>query len=87
MGGERLHPLYGPDHSDITTTDLATELRMTRAFHTEATSTDIHDHTEMIKTATGLYYRLGALVAALDAERGAVRWSVTRCCGPRWSRS
>jgi hypothetical protein len=53
VGGERLHPLYGPDHSDITATDLATERRMARAFHTEATSTNIHDHTEMIKTATG----------------------------------
>jgi hypothetical protein len=66
-------PLYGPDDSEPFPLKVATELRLSREYLEQAASANIHDRDAMIKTAAGLDYRLRALVAALDAERGEDR--------------
>jgi hypothetical protein len=67
------NPLHGPDHAPVAARDVDTELSLARDFTAEAAVANIHDHTAMIKAAAGLHYRLAALVAALDAERGKGR--------------
>lgn len=67
------NPLYVPDHAPVVARDVNTELYLAREFTAEAAAANIHDHTAMIKAAAGLHYRLAALVAALDAERGEGR--------------
>lgn len=64
-------PLHGPDEVPSTPADLDVELRVTRGYLAEVATANIHDHTAMVKVATGLDYRLRALVAAVEAERDA----------------
>jgi hypothetical protein len=63
-------PLHNPDTNPPFAASVETELRLARDYLDKAAETNIHDHTEMVKAASGLNYRLRALVAALDAERG-----------------
>ncbi|MFI0772335.1 hypothetical protein ACH4TQ_46830 [Streptomyces sp. NPDC021218] len=67
------NPLHGPDHAPVVARDVDTEVWLARDFTAEVAVANIHDHTAMLKAAAGLYYRLAALVAALDAERGEGR--------------
>lgn len=68
------NPLHNPDHDGPTyAAPVDIELQLARAELAEAATANIHDHTAMVKAATGLDYRLRALVAALDAERGETR--------------
>lgn len=66
-------PLYGPDDGEPFPLTVAAELRLSRNYLEEAAAANIHDRDAMIKAAVGLEYRLRALVAALDAERGEHR--------------
>ncbi|WP_405474781.1 hypothetical protein [Streptomyces canus] len=59
--GERAQVLPGP---------LAIETRLAREYLDRAADANIHDRDAMLRAATGLEYRLRALLAALDAERG-----------------
>ncbi|MGW2228175.1 hypothetical protein [Streptomyces formicae] len=52
---------------------LDIELWLARSFLAEVATANIHSITDMIEAAAGLDYRLRALVAALDAERGGQR--------------
>ncbi|WP_320783853.1 hypothetical protein [Streptomyces sp. CRN 30] len=63
-------PLRAPDHAPLMPGPVDSELWLSRAFVAEVATANIHDTAEMIKAAAGLHYRLAALVAALDAERG-----------------
>lgn len=63
-------PLDGPEDFAVRPASVDAELRLARHYLGEIASANIHDHTEMITAATGLHYRLHALVAAIDAERG-----------------
>lgn len=63
-------PLYGPDDGEPFPLSVVVELRLSRNYLEQAAAANIHDRDAMIKTAVGLDYRLRALVAALDAERG-----------------
>lgn len=64
------HPLRDPAGVDPTPMSLAIELQLAREYVERVAAADIHDHTEMVKAASGLDYRLRALLAAMDAERG-----------------
>lgn len=66
-------PLHGPDVEPVLTAPVDVELKLTRTYLDQVAAANIHDHTAMLKAATGLNYRLRALVAALDAERGEDR--------------
>ncbi|MDX3571947.1 hypothetical protein [Streptomyces sp. ID05-47C] len=66
-------PLHDPDGVDPLPASLAIELRLARECAERVAAADIHDHTEMVKAAAGLDYRLRALIAAVDAERGERR--------------
>ncbi|MEU9789088.1 hypothetical protein AB0E27_00440 [Streptomyces sparsogenes] len=63
-------PLYGPGHAPVVPRHVDTELWLAREFTAEVAAANIHEPAAMIQAAAGLYYRLAALVAALDAERG-----------------
>lgn len=63
-------PLHDTADPAPVSTTVGIELRISRAFLAEIATANIHDHTAMVKAATGLNYRLRALVTALDAERG-----------------
>lgn len=63
-------PLHDPDSVAPMPASLADELQVAREFVDQVAAADIHDHTAMVKAATGLDYRIRALIAALDAERG-----------------
>jgi len=63
-------PLHGPDEEPPFPASLDGELRLTRELLSEVAGANIHDHTAMLKAATGLNYRIRSLLAALDAERG-----------------
>jgi hypothetical protein len=52
---------------------LDTEVRLIRAYLDKVATANIHDHTAMVKAATGLDHRVRSLLAALDAERGERR--------------
>ena len=66
-------PLYSPDDGQVYPASVDGELRLAREYLDQAATADIHDHTAMVKTAASLDFRLRALVAALDAERGESR--------------
>lgn len=61
-------PLYGPDHAPVVPRPVDTELWLAREFTAEVAVANVHEPAAMIQAAAGLYYRLAALVAALDAE-------------------
>ncbi|MFJ1604155.1 hypothetical protein ACIOHS_12395 [Streptomyces sp. NPDC088253] len=63
-------PLHGPDEETPFAASLGIEVKLARQLLDETATANIHDHTEMLTAAAGLNYRLRALVAALDAERG-----------------
>jgi hypothetical protein len=63
-------PLHGPDDEAPFPTSLDGELKLTRQYLNKVATANIHDHTAMLKVATGLNYRIRSLIAALDAERG-----------------
>lgn len=63
-------PLHDPDGVDPMPASLADELLLARGFVDQVAAADIHDHTAMVKAASGLDYRIRALIAAVDAERG-----------------
>ncbi|MEH0543281.1 hypothetical protein QA802_09405 [Streptomyces sp. B21-105] len=63
-------PLHDPAGVDPTPASLAIELRLAREYVEQVAAADIHDHNDMVKAASGLDYRLRALLAAVDAERG-----------------
>lgn len=62
-------PLHGPDEESPPPASLDGELRLARRLLDEIATANIHDHTAMLKAATGLNCRLRSLLAALDAER------------------
>ncbi|TXJ78601.1 hypothetical protein E2C11_16475 [Streptomyces lavendulae] len=68
MSASFYSPLYGPDHAQIDPADLASELWLAKDFLTEAAIANVHDHIALIETASGLYYRLAALTAAVEAD-------------------
>ncbi|MGW4975442.1 hypothetical protein [Streptomyces mirabilis] len=63
-------PLHGPDEEPVFAASLDIELKLTRQLLAETATADIHDHTAMLKAAAGLNYRIRALLAAIEAERG-----------------
>jgi hypothetical protein len=63
-------PLHGPDEEPPLPAPLDVEVRLAREYLDKAAAANIHDHQEMVKASAGLNYRLRALIAALDAERG-----------------
>jgi hypothetical protein len=63
-------PLHDPDGVDPMPGSFADALRMAREYVAEVAASNIHDHAEMVKAASGLDYRLRALIVAVDAERG-----------------
>jgi hypothetical protein len=62
-------PLHGPDEEPPFPASLDIELKLTRDYLGRVATANIHDHTAMLKAATGLNYRIRSLVAAVDAER------------------
>lgn len=66
-------PLYAPDAAPPVPAPVDTELWLARDYLAEVAAANIHEHGAMIQAATGLHYRLHALVAAFDAERGEGR--------------
>ncbi|MFJ9217867.1 hypothetical protein ACIRJL_17145 [Streptomyces sp. NPDC102383] len=66
-------PLHTPDDVPVAPGTVDTELWLARTFLGEVAEANIHSHGDMIKAAAGLDYRLRALVAALDSERGEQR--------------
>ena len=63
-------PLHGPDEKPPFPASLEGELRLTREYLDKVATANIHDHTAMLRAATGLDHRIRSLLAALDAERG-----------------
>jgi hypothetical protein len=63
-------PLHGPDSSDPIPASLDVELRLALACVAEVATANIHDHGAMVQTASALNYRIRALIAAANAERG-----------------
>ena len=63
-------PLHDPDRTDPIPASLDDELRLARACVAELATANIHDHGAMVQTASALNYRIRALIAAADAERG-----------------
>ncbi|WP_460067351.1 hypothetical protein [Streptomyces sp. YKOK-I1] len=66
-------PLHSADEEPPFPASLDGELKLTRQYLDQVAASNIHDHTAMVKAAVGLNYRLRALAAALDAERGGKR--------------
>jgi hypothetical protein len=58
------------DGGDPLAQDVATELSMARTVLDETSHADIHDGSDMIRSAVVLRIRLRNLVSAVDAERG-----------------
>jgi hypothetical protein len=64
-------PLYGPDDEESASpAALDVELRLARELLAELAPLNIHSHDDMLRAATGLFYRLRSLLAAIEAERG-----------------
>jgi hypothetical protein len=63
-------PLNDPDRPPPEPSPLGVELRLARDVLTTEGSANVHSNAAMIKAAAALHYRLSALIAALDAERG-----------------
>lgn len=63
-------PLHDPDGVDPMPASLADALQLAREYVDQVAAADIHDHTAMVKAASGLNYRIRALIAAVDAELG-----------------
>ncbi|MGW0632430.1 hypothetical protein [Streptomyces sp. NPDC002758] len=66
-------PLHGPDKEPPIPAPVDLELQLARECLDKVADANIHDDEAMIRAAAGLNYRLRALVAALDAERGEGR--------------
>lgn len=66
-------PLHGPDEEPPFPGPVESELKLAQKRLAEVAAANIHDHTEMVKAAAGLDYRLRALVAAVTAERGEAK--------------
>ncbi|MHB9862163.1 hypothetical protein [Streptomyces sp. YIM S03343] len=66
-------PLHGPTDTPPYHGTFAQELDTIRQYLDQVATANIHDHTAMVKAAVGLDYRVRALLAALDAERGETR--------------
>ena len=65
--------LYGPDSAPVTPGPVDSELWLAEDLLAETATANVHDHTALIKAASGLHYRLSALTAAVKAERGETR--------------
>lgn len=63
-------PLREPDAARPFPASVDNELRISRRYLNEVAGVNIHDHTAVVKAAVGLDYRLRALIAAIEAERG-----------------
>ncbi|MDU8998224.1 hypothetical protein [Streptomyces mirabilis] len=63
-------PLHGPDEEPPFAASLGIEVKLARRLLDETATANIHDHTEMLTAAASLNYRMRALLAAIDAERG-----------------
>ncbi|WP_020141155.1 hypothetical protein [Streptomyces sp. 351MFTsu5.1] len=63
-------PLRTYDYGDPTPLDMATELRMAAETLAETATADIHDDSDMIRSAVALRMRLRSLAAAVEAQRG-----------------
>jgi hypothetical protein len=63
-------PLHGSDEEPASPASLNGELKLARQLLDEVAAANIHDHTAMLKAATGLNYRIRSLLAAFDAEGG-----------------
>lgn len=70
MTGTAYDPLHGPDEEPSYPPCLDVELKLAREYLGKVAAANIHDHTAMLRAATGLEFRLRGLVAAVDAERG-----------------
>ena len=66
-------PLHGPDEETPFAASLGIEVKLARQLLDETATANIHDHTAMLKAAASFNYRMRALVAAIDAERGERR--------------
>ncbi|MFD3498804.1 hypothetical protein [Streptomyces sp. NPDC058678] len=64
-------PLRAPDDNDLIPLPVASELELAGQLLDEASGANIHDHSAMIRTATGLMMRLRSLSDAVASERGA----------------
>lgn len=62
--------LHSYDGGDPTPLDVADALNMAARVLDETAGADIHDHTDMIRSAVILRMRLRNLAAAVIAERG-----------------
>jgi hypothetical protein len=70
---EQYTALYGADSARIQPRSLDEELWSADDTLRELAAANVHDHAEMIKAASGLYYRLGALAAAVKASQAVGR--------------
>ena len=66
-----VEPLREPGYTPPPPASLAVELAATSRVLAETAPRNIHSHGDMLSAAVALDCRLRALVAALDAERGA----------------
>jgi len=66
-------PLRDPDDIRTFPGSVTTELEQTRVLLTEAASTNIHDHNDLIRAAVRLEHQLRNLAASIEAERGERR--------------
>lgn len=66
------NPLHQPDMQPFPGT-VAQEIDAAHRYIDQVSVANIHDHTAMVKAAVGLDYRIRALLAALDTERGEQR--------------
>ncbi|MEU6768542.1 hypothetical protein ABZ916_39290 [Streptomyces sp. NPDC046853] len=63
--------MRAPEAAPVTPHPLDIELWLSTAFIDEVATVNVHSNADMIQASAALYYRLRALVAALDAERRA----------------
>lgn len=67
----RYTPLRDPEAAPVSPKCLDSELWLACSFLGEVAEANVHSGADMIKAAAGLDYRLRALIAALDVERGS----------------
>lgn len=67
------NPLHGPDDAEPFACLLDGELKLAREALDRHATDNIHDHNAMVRAAVELDYRLRALAAAVNAERGETR--------------
>lgn len=64
-------PLHGPDDALPAPAHLDVEVVMAHQLLAEVAPVNIHDDDAVLRAASGLFYRLRSLLAAIDADRGA----------------